>query len=187
MLMIVHFLVINVCLRVTIALSRHLDFASTGTALSSFIANSRCKQVVQRFLPYPYRLLMGALSCCSYEWFGLHLCCIWMICDALMSTSYCNSPPLALLRLDQTNSLLHLAVDGLPGMQEAHVDVRKKMDEHLKASCQALKYSALHFLLGPLEGFLAKVAAFLGSEIPLYRHDSPAYDQDLELEKEQSE
>ena len=92
----------------------------------------------------------------------------------------------ALLRMDQSNSLLHLAVDGLPGMYESHVDVKKKMDEHLKASCQALKYSAMHFLLGPVESFLAKVSAFIGSEIPLYRHDSTEYDQDLEQEKEQS-
>jgi hypothetical protein len=88
--------------------------------------------------------------------------------------------------MDQSNSLLHLAVDGLPGMHEAHVDVKKKMDEHLKAACQALKYSSIHFLLGPMESFLAKVSAFIGVEIPLYRHESPEYDQDLEQEKEQS-
>jgi hypothetical protein len=46
------------------------------------------------------------------------------------------------------------------------------MDETLKASCQALKLSALHFLLGPLEGFLAKVTAFLGGDIPVYRGDA---------------
>lgn len=54
-------------------------------------------------------------------------------------------------------------------MHESHVDVKKRMDETLKASCQALKISALHFLLGPLEGFLAKVTAFLGGDIPVYR------------------
>ncbi len=92
----------------------------------------------------------------------------------------------ALLRLDQTNSLLHLARDGLPGMYESQVDVKKKMDEHLKASCQALKLSAIHFLLGPLESFLAKVSAFINSEIPLYRYESAEYEKNLELEKEQS-
>ena len=88
--------------------------------------------------------------------------------------------------MDQTNSLLHLAVDGLPGMQESHVDVKKKMDDNLKSSCQALKYSAMHFLLGPLEGFLAKVSAFIGTDIPLYRYESTEYEKNLELEKEQS-
>lgn len=92
----------------------------------------------------------------------------------------------ALLRLDQSNSLLHLAVDGLPGVYESHIDIQKRMEEHLKASCQALKYSAVHFLLGPLESFLAKVSAFIGSEIPLYRYESTEYEKNLEQEKEQS-
>jgi len=92
----------------------------------------------------------------------------------------------ALLRMDQSNALLHLAVDGLPGVYESHVDVQKRMDEHLKSSCQALKYSALHFLLGPLESFLAKVSAFIGSEIPLYRYESSEYEKNLEQDKEQS-
>lgn len=47
-------------------------------------------------------------------------------------------------------------------MSELHVDIKKHMDETLKASCQSLKYSSVQFLLGPLESFLAKVTAFLG-------------------------
>lgn len=89
--------------------------------------------------------------------------------------------------MDTSNSLLHLAVDGLPGVCESHIDVKKRMDEHLKASCQALRTSALHFLLGPLESFLAKVSAFIGSDIPLYRYESSEYERNLEQDREQSE
>jgi len=77
----------------------------------------------------------------------------------------------SLLRFDGGNSLLQMARDGLPGMQESQLDIRKHMDEVLKTSCQSLKFSALHFLLGPLEGFLAKVTAFIGDDIPVYRGD----------------
>jgi hypothetical protein len=55
----------------------------------------------------------------------------------------------------------------VPGMNEMHVDIKKHLDETLKASCQSLKYSAVQYLLGPLEGFLAKVTAFLGEAPPL--------------------
>jgi hypothetical protein len=50
----------------------------------------------------------------------------------------------------------------MEGMSELHIDIKKHMDETLKASCQSLKYSAVQYLLGPLETFLAKVTAFLG-------------------------
>ena len=112
---------------------------------------------------------------------------MWWWCCACMYVSVWMQYAAALLRMDQTNSLLHLAMDGLPGMYESHIDVKKKMDEHLKTSCQALKYSAIHFLLGPLESFLAKVSAFIAAEIPLYRYDSIEYEKNLEQEKEQSE
>lgn len=71
----------------------------------------------------------------------------------------------SLWRWDATNGLLQFASTGLPGMNETHVDAKKDLDGVLKQACFSLKLSALKMLLGPLDGFLAKVTAFSG-EIP---------------------
>ena len=75
----------------------------------------------------------------------------------------------AALRWDSDNSLLAVARDGLPGMQEASVDIKKRLDEALRSSCLNLKLSILHFVMPAVESFLAKVAAFIGGDVPVYR------------------
>lgn len=70
-----------------------------------------------------------------------------------------------LWRFDQQNGFLQFAKQGLPTMQELHTDAKKELDEALRKSCLSFKLSAVKMLLGPLDAFLAKVAAFLG-DIP---------------------
>lgn len=71
-----------------------------------------------------------------------------------------------LLRFDNTNGLITLAWEGLPGLQETQLDARKDLDYVLKNSCLSLKQNAVKMLLGPTDGFLSKVVAFIG-EIPI--------------------
>lgn len=71
----------------------------------------------------------------------------------------------SLFRWDTNNGFLLFAQQGLPQMQELHTDAKKELDQALRRACLAFKVSAVKLLLGPLDAFLAKVAAFLG-EIP---------------------
>ena len=71
-----------------------------------------------------------------------------------------------MLRLDVTNSFIQLAWEGLPGLQETHLDARKDLDSVLKNACLSLKQNAVKMLLGPTDAFLSKVVAFVG-EIPI--------------------
>ena len=52
------------------------------------------------------------------------------------------------------------------GMQETEVDAKRDLDNVLKTACSNMKQSAIKMLLGPLDGFLAKVTALVG-EIPV--------------------
>jgi hypothetical protein len=51
-------------------------------------------------------------------------------------------------------------------MQEMQVDAKKELDALLKSACFSLKDAAVKSLLGAIDGFLAKVTAFIG-EIPI--------------------
>lgn len=73
------------------------------------------------------------------------------------------------------------------GMNELHIDIKKHLDESLKSSCQSLKYSTIQYILGPLESFLAKVVAFIGCEIPVYRGQSNQDIDDNNSDKNQQE
>lgn len=69
------------------------------------------------------------------------------------------------LRFDENNLLLQFAKSGIPMMKETHQDMKKELDNSLKKACVSLKITACKFLLGPLDGLLAKVVAFIG-DIP---------------------
>ena len=62
-----------------------------------------------------------------------------------------------MLRFDTANAFLQLAWDGIPGLQETEVDAKRDLDNILKSSCGSLKQNALKTILGPMDGFLAKV------------------------------
>lgn len=99
------------------SVERYLDFTPTGTALSSFLHNSR-----------------------------------------------------RLLNMDSSNSLVQVAVDGIPALHDSHVDVKRKLDETLKHACVALRSTAVSHLLGAnFVTFFAKVTAFAGGDVPVYR------------------
>jgi hypothetical protein len=72
----------------------------------------------------------------------------------------------SLLRMDASNGFLQLAWDGVPGVAETQVDAKRQLDQTLKTACLNLKQSSLKLIMGPLDAFLAKVAAFCG-EIPV--------------------
>ena len=82
----------------------------------------------------------------------------------LMSRSY------SMLRLDGGNAFYQMALDGVPDLAETQVDAKKDLETALRSACGSLRLSALRTLLGPLDGFLAKVTAFLG-EIPIAEED----------------
>lgn len=67
-----------------------------------------------------------------------------------------------MLRFDVNNGILLFAREGIPNLQELHTDAKKELDGSLKKACIAFKLSAIKMLLGPLDTFMAKVAAFLG-------------------------
>lgn len=71
----------------------------------------------------------------------------------------------SMLRFDSSNSLLQLAVEGLPGIEEQQMDAKMELDHVLRNACMSLKQSAIKAILGPLDGFLAKCSAFVG-DIP---------------------
>lgn len=71
-----------------------------------------------------------------------------------------------MLRFDAGNAFLQLAWEGVPGMHETEIDAKRDLDNVLKTACSSMKQSAIKTLLGPLDGFLAKVTAFIG-DIPI--------------------
>jgi hypothetical protein len=68
--------------------------------------------------------------------------------------------------ITDSSGIMQFAQHGLPALSEKQLDAKKDLDAALKTSCISLKSSALKMLVGPLDGFLAKVSAFAG-EIPI--------------------
>lgn len=88
--------------------------------------------------------------------------------SSALNTYFFNSR--SMLRLDSSNALLKIAQEGIPAVHDAHIDVKRKMDENLKAACVSFKNSALDYLAAQLISFIAKISAFVGGgEIPVYR------------------
>jgi hypothetical protein len=92
-----------------------------------------------------------------------------MICVSCLSGAALNrlaANTKSLLRMDASNGILQLAWEGIPNVSETQVDAKRHLDQILKTACISLKQNAHKLLLGPLDAFLAKVAAFCG-EIPI--------------------
>ena len=60
------------------------------------------------------------------------------------------------------NSFFQLAREGLPGIVEKEIFIKKDLDLDLKNACQALKDSVLKSIFGAMDSFLAKITAFVG-------------------------
>ena len=60
------------------------------------------------------------------------------------------------------NSFFQLAREGLPGIVEKEIFIKKDLDLDLKNACQALKDSVLKNIFGCMDSFLAKIGAFAG-------------------------
>lgn len=71
-----------------------------------------------------------------------------------------------ILRFDQSNGFLLFAQQGMPSMHELQTDAKKELDTALRKACLAFKEGTTKMFAAPLDGMLAKVAAFLGTEIP---------------------
>jgi uncharacterized protein YoxC len=69
------------------------------------------------------------------------------------------------LRFDENNLFFRFAQSGVPTMKEMSHDMKKELDNSLKKACFSLKVTAVKIVLGPLDGLLAKISAFIG-EIP---------------------
>jgi uncharacterized protein YoxC len=69
------------------------------------------------------------------------------------------------LRFDENNLFFRFAQSGVPTMKELSHDMKKELDNSLKKACFSLKVTAVKIVLGPLDGLLAKISAFIG-EIP---------------------
>lgn len=120
------------------SVERHLDFSTTTQAWSKMLHTAR-----------NHTAITGVGH--SNTSFG-----------GVNSLSYLTT----LLRFDQNNLLFQFARQGVPTMQEFHVDGKKDLDIYLKKACIAFKQSSLKMILGPLDSLLAKASAFVG-EIPI--------------------
>ena len=72
----------------------------------------------------------------------------------------------SMVQFNMNNAFLQLAWDGIPGLQEQEIDAKRDLDNVLKQACSSLKQNAIKMLLGPMDGFMAKVTAFAGGEVP---------------------
>jgi conserved oligomeric Golgi complex subunit 3 len=82
-----------------------------------------------------------------------------------LATQMLTNAGRSMLRLDHTNSLMQWARDGLPGVEEMTLDAKQELDITLKNACYSFKTDGLKMLMGPLEGLVIKINAFVDESI----------------------
>jgi hypothetical protein len=123
------------------SVERQLDFTTTTQAWSKMIHTARTTAANGN--------LVGTAGSSGVSFGGVN------------SLAYLTT----LMRFDQNNLFFQFARQGVPTMQEFHMDAKKDLDFSLKKACISFKQSAIKMMLGPMDSLLAKVSAFAG-EIP---------------------